>query len=134
MGLEQVLPQNGSNTLYLLLFSAAFFAAALFFALRPGKILTWVGKILNPCFLVFLAILVVVALLSPSAAIADVEPLGDYASQPFFAGFLEGYNTMDALASLAFGIIVVQVIRDLGVDDPTAVAGSTVARAFSAAF
>lgn len=40
VGLEQVLPQNGSNTLYLLLFSAAFFAAALFFALRPGKILT----------------------------------------------------------------------------------------------
>lgn len=109
VGLEQVLPQNGSNTLYLLLFSAAFFAAALFFALRPGKILTWVGKILNPCFLVFLAILVVVALLSPSAAIADVEPLGDYASQPFFAGFLEGYNTMDALASLAFGIIVVTI-------------------------
>ena len=93
VGLEQVLPQNGSNTLYLLLFSVAFFAAALFFALRPGKILTWVGKILNPCFLVFLGILVVVALLSPSAAIADVEPLGDYASQPFFAGFLEGYNT-----------------------------------------
>ena len=53
VGLEQVLPQNGSNTLYLLLFSAAFFAAALFFALRPGKILTWVGKILNPCFLAF---------------------------------------------------------------------------------
>ena len=46
VGLEQVLPQNGSNTLYLLLFSVAFFAAALFFALRPGKILTWVGKIL----------------------------------------------------------------------------------------
>ena len=63
-GLEQVLPQNGSNTLYLLLFSVAFFAAALFFALRPGKILTWVGKILNPCFLVFLGILVVVALRS----------------------------------------------------------------------
>ena len=125
VGLEQVLPQNGSNTLYLLLFSAAFFAAALFFALRPGKILTWVGKILNPCFLVFLGILVVVALLSPSAAIADVEPLGDYASQPFFAGFLEGYNTMDALAGLAFGIIVVQVIRELGVDEPGAVARNT---------
>ena len=31
VGLEQVLPQNGSNTLYLLLFSVAFFAAALFF-------------------------------------------------------------------------------------------------------
>ena len=33
---------------------------------------------------------------------------------------------MDALASLAFGIIVVQVIRDLGVEEPSAVAGSTV--------
>ena len=126
VGLEQILPQDGNTTLYLLLFSVAFFAAALFFALRPGKILTWVGKILNPCFLVFLAILVVMVLVTPSAPIADVEPLGDYASQPFFAGFLEGYNTMDALASLAFGIIVVQVIRDLGVDDSTAVAGSTV--------
>ena len=29
---------------------------------------------------------------------------------------------MDALASLAFGIIVVQVIRDLGVEEPSAVA------------
>ena len=91
VGLEQVLPQDGNTTLYLLLFSVAFFAAALFFALRPGKILT-----------------------------------GGYADQPFFTGFLEGYNTMDALASLAFGIIVVQVIRDLGVEEPSAVAGSTV--------
>ena len=43
-----------------------------------------------------------------------------------FTGFLEGYNTMDALASLAFGIIVVQVIRDLGVQESGAIAGSTV--------
>ena len=41
-------------------------------------------------------------------------------------GFLEGYNTTDALAGLAFGIIVVQVIRNLGVEDAGAVAGSTV--------
>ena len=105
VGLEQVLPQDGNTTLYLLLFSVAFFAAALFFALRPGKILTWVGKILTPCFLVFLAILVVVVLATPGVSVAEVTPLGGYADQPFFTGFLEGYNTMDALASLAFGII-----------------------------
>ena len=126
VGLEQILPENGSTTLYLLLFSVAFFAAALFFALRPGKILTWVGKILNPCFLAFLAILVIVVLVTPGVSLSEVEPLGDYAARPFFEGFLEGYNTMDALASLAFGIIVVQVIRDLGVEEPAAVAGSTV--------
>ena len=120
-----MLPQ-GNTKLYLLLFSLAFFAAVLFFALRPGKILVWVGKVLNPCFLLFLAVLIVSAMLHPTAAVADVVPEGKYAAQPFFTGFLEGYNTMDALASLAFGIIVVQVIRDLGVQEPGAIAGSTV--------
>ena len=113
-------------SLFLLLFTLAFFIAALLFSLYPGKILTWVGKILNPFFLLFLGILVVVALLNPTAAIADVAPAGQYAAQPFFTGFLEGYNTMDALASLAFGIVVVQVIRGLGVEEPSAVASNTV--------
>ena len=135
VGLEQLLPENEALWLYLLGFSVLFFGAALFFALRPGKILTWVGKLLNPCFLVFLSILLVVALASPSAAVSAIEPVGDYARQPFFTGFLEGYNTMDALASLAFGIIVVQVIRELGVTEPGRVAGSTVrAGVFSCLF
>ena len=126
VGLEQILPQNGDLQFYLLLFTVAFFIAALLFSLYPGKILTWVGKILNPFFLLFLGILIVVALVSPSAApISSVEPLGGYVSQPFFTGFLQGYNTMDALASLAFGIIVVQVIRELGVTEPGAVASNT---------
>ena len=126
VGLENVLPQDGNAGAYLFVFSLLFFAVALFFSLRPGKILVWIGKVLNPCFLVFLGVLVVVAAVSPGASVADVAPEGDYAAQPFFTGFLEGYNTMDALASLAFGIVVVQVIRGLGVNEPDAVAGSTV--------
>lgn len=125
VGLEQVIPETANLKLWLLGFSVVFFGAALFFSLRPGKILTWVGKILNPCFLIFLAVLVVAALSSPNAALSEVEPLGGYANSAFFTGFLEGYNTMDALASLAFGIIVVQVIRELGVDEPGAVARNT---------
>ena len=125
VGLEQVLPE-GHARLFLLLFTLLFFVAALLFSLFPGKILTWVGKILNPCFLVFLGILVTVALVRPAAAIGEVAPQGDYAAQPFFAGFLEGYNTMDVLAGLAFGIVVVQVIRGLGVENEDAVAGTTV--------
>ena len=109
VGLEQVLPQGGNMRLCLLAFSAAFFAAALCFSLRPGERLGWGGTGLRP-----------------GAAVGAVVPEGAYAAQPFFTGFLEGYNTMDALASLAFGIVVVQVIRDLGVTEPDAVAGSTV--------
>ena len=126
VGLEQILPHSGPAWLYLLVFTALFFAAALFFSLRPGKILVWIGKLLNPCFLALLGVLVIVALVRPGASVSQVAPLADYAAQPFFAGFLAGYNTMDALASLAFGIVVVQVIRGLGVDEPGAVAASTV--------
>ena len=124
VGLERILPE-GHARLYLFLFTLAFFIAALLFSLYPGKILTWVGKILNPCFLVFLGILVIVAMLDPSASISSVAPAGDYATQPFFAGFLDGYNTMDILAGLAFGIVVVRVIQGLGVEDPDAVASNT---------
>ncbi len=119
-------PMLGGSPLYLALFSGAFFLAVLFFSLRPSGILTWVGKVLNPIFLVSLGILVVQALLSPMGEISAVEPTGAYTDTAFFTGFLEGYNTLDALAGLAFGIIVVNVIRDLGVTKPEAVAGSTV--------
>lgn len=126
VGLEQMLPQGGNKGLLLLVFSFIFFGFALFFSLKPGKILVWVGKILNPSFLAFLGMLVVVALLNPSTAINNVVPESSYVTQPFFSGFLEGYNTMDALASLAFGIVVVNVIKGLGVTEPNEVAKSTV--------
>lgn len=135
VGLEAMFPGAADNRLWLLLFSALFFGAALWFSLFPGRILTWVGKILTPAFLAFLAVLVIVALISPATRIAEVLPEGDYISHPFPTGFLEGYNTMDALAGLAFGIVVVQTIRELGVTEPDAVAASTVrAGVFSCLF
>lgn len=135
VGIESILPEGTNLRLWLFLFSALFFGAALLFSLFPGKILTWVGKILNPLFLIFLGVLVIVALTSATAGISTVAPEGNYALHPFPTGFLEGYNTMDALASLAFGIVVVQAIRNLGVTDAGAVAGSTVrAGVFSCLF
>ena len=37
-------------------------------------------------------------------------------------GFIEGYNTMDAIAGLAFGIVVIDIIRSMGVTDDSDVA------------
>ena len=122
VGLEQILPHDDKSWLYLLLFSLLFFAVTLVLSLRPGKILTYVGKVLTPCFLVFLAIMVFVTILHPTTSIGAVEPQGAYAAQPFFTGFLEGYNTMDAIAGLAFGIVVIDIIRSMGVTDDSDVA------------
>ena len=125
VGIERIIPEN-VQTAVLAVFSLLFFAAVLFFSLRPGEILTWIGKVLNPLFLLFLGLLVVRALLSPMGSISGTAPEGVYAEGAFYQGFLEGYNTMDALAGLAFGIIVVNVIRGLGVENPGDVAKNTV--------
>ena len=133
VGVQRVLPE-GAMGAALALFSVLFFAAVLFFSLRRGEILTWVGKVLTPLFLCFLGLLLLRALTAPLGAIADAPPLGSYDGGAFSTGLLEGYNTMDALAGLAFGIIVVDVIRSLGVTEPGDVARSTVrAGMFSAA-
>lgn len=123
VGIEQLLPQTDQT---LALFSLLFFAAVLFFSLRPGEILTWIGKVLNPLFLCFLAILIIRALSEPLGQIAEIAPSGTYITDAFATGLLEGYNTMDALAGLAFGIIVVNAIRSLGVSEPDEIAKSTV--------
>ncbi|XOQ47939.1 MAG: branched-chain amino acid transport system II carrier protein [Eubacteriales bacterium] len=129
IGFTPFIPEN-RQALGLACFTVLFFAAALFFALRPNKILTWVGKILNPLFLAFLAVLIVVSFVKPMGDTAAAQVQNAYASAPFFKGFTEGYNTMDALASLAFGIIVVQALRGLGVNSPKSIAVGTLKSGF----
>lgn len=117
---------GGSTVLPQLIFTALFFGAVLFFSLRPSKILDSVGRFLNPAFLIFLGILLITAIMKPVNSVSSVPPVGDYSGSSFFAGFLQGYDTLDALASLAFGIIVIRTIVNLGIDEPAAVAGNTV--------
>lgn len=114
------------QTLGLAIFSILFYGVALFLSLKPTKILVYVGKVLNPIFLVFLGVLILTAFIRPMGGIAEAPITGNYVNQPFVSGFLEGYNTMDALASLAFGIVVVQTIKSLGVTKPSEIAKDTV--------
>lgn len=116
-GVEPMLTQSVNKSLVLFIFSFIFFAWVLFFSLRPSKITVWIGKIINPLFLLFLGILVVTALLNPSINVSEVIPVDAYQSSALFSGFIEGYGTMDAIAGLAFGIVVIDIIRDMGLKD-----------------
>ena len=106
----------------LLIFSFVFFAIVLALSLRPAGITVWVGKVITPLFLVFLAILVVSALMNPGAAVSTVQPADAYVDRALFSSFVEGYGTMDAIAGLAFGIVVIDIIRSMGIQDDSAVA------------
>lgn len=121
-GIEPMLGQNVSNSMALFIFSLIFFAFVLFFSLRPAKITVWIGKIINPLFLIFLAVLVIAALVNPSTAVSAVQPEAGYENGAFFSAFIEGYGTMDAIAGLAFGIVVIDIIRSMGVTEDSAVA------------
>ena len=121
-GIAPMLGSNIPEAPVLLVFSLIFFALVLFFSLRPANITVWIGKIINPIFLIFFAILVVAALISPGAKVSAIEPAEAYKSGALFSAFIEGYGTMDAIAGLAFGIVVIDIIRSMGVTDDSAVA------------
>lgn len=114
-------PANGS--LYLGLFSFVFFAIVYYFSLNPAKIIDYIGKYLTPAFLLFLSIIIITAIVKPMGHFG--QPTGDYSDLAFITGFKEGYNTMDALASLAFGIIVIKAIKGQGITSSKEIAKAT---------
>jgi len=101
----------------LIIFSFIFFAFTIYFSLKPGQILDWVGKYLTPIFLVLLSILLIATFVSSMGQVSEYPAQGNYAAQPLFTGLLDGYNTMDALASVAFAIIIISNIQKLGIKD-----------------
>ena len=114
---------GGAGTrIFQLIFTFIFFAFVLYFSLKPGKITVWIGKVINPLFLIFLGILIVASMIHPGAAMSEVAPAEGYESGAIFNSLIEGYSTMDAIAGLAFGIVIINIIRDLGVDDDNDVA------------
>ncbi|CCQ97204.1 Branched-chain amino acid transport system carrier protein [[Clostridium] ultunense Esp] len=109
----------------LFIFSLIFFALTLYYSLRPGRIIDWVGKYLNPAFLVLLSILLIAVIINPMGNVNQHQPQGNYAYNPLFTGLLDGYNTMDALASLAFAIIIISNVQKLGIKNPNSIAIET---------
>ncbi|TQR21570.1 branched-chain amino acid transport system II carrier protein [Psychrobacillus vulpis] len=97
----------------LLIFTIIFFGVTLLFSLNPSKIVDNVGKYLSPGIIIGLFVLLLFVVIKPMGGFES--PHGSYVDNAFMTGFLEGYNTMDALASLVFGIIVITAIREMGV-------------------
>ena len=96
-----------------------FFAATYYLAMTPNKMIDRVGKMLTPALLVFLVILFAKSFITPLGEVLDAT--GNYIAAPFSQGFQDGYQTMDLLASLSIGTIVVNAIRMRGTTDNKAV-------------
>ncbi len=107
---------------YLLGYSLIFFLIAGWASRKPTGIIDMIGKLLNPAFLILLAIIFAIAFTNPMGNASTAKITSNYQNGAFLNGFLQGYNTMDALAALLFGIVVVTSIKSLGQHDPSAIA------------
>ena len=97
----------------LIVFTLIYFVAAYLIALNPSKILDRIGRILTPVFALLIIILVILGAFKYGAN-APQTATEAYQISAFGTGFLEGYNTLDALASVAFSVIAVQTLKQLG--------------------
>ncbi|MBS7578337.1 MULTISPECIES: branched-chain amino acid transport system II carrier protein [unclassified Enterococcus] len=125
IGLATFVPES-LNAFFLFFFSILFFGLAWFLSRKPSKLLDYVGKFLNPLFLGLLGILLIFAFVRPMGDIATAHVSVNYQSHAFITGFTNGYNTLDALASLAFGIIIVTTIKNMGVEKTSSIAKDTI--------
>lgn len=108
--------------LYLLIYSLLFFSFTYWASRKPTGIIDTIGKLLNPTFLILLVLIFGLAFTHPLGTAGTARVTAAYQGGAFLNGFLQGYNTMDALAALLFGIAVVTTIRGLGQKEPKAVA------------
>lgn len=101
------------NRLSLFLFTVVFFGLTYILSINPKKMINRIGQILTPALLVVLAVLFVKAFTTLNYT---GKPTAEkFQSSPFLAGFLEGYYTMDAIAALAFGIVIINGLKLTGV-------------------
>ena len=99
---------KGSSLPWLLIFTVIYFACAFILAINPSKILDRVGKILTPIFALLIVILVILGVSKFDATNTAAKTYAT-SSVAFGTGFIEGYNTLDALASVAFCIIATAI-------------------------
>ena len=118
------LPESVPEAPVQLLYTIVFFLAASLVAMHPEKLTEYLGKRLTPVLLTLIAALFLAALVNPAGPAA--APAEAYASAAPVEGFLYGYQTMDTLAALNFGMIVALNVQALGVREEKAVTGETV--------
>ena len=112
--------------LYRLGYVVVFFILALLVALRPEKLTDRLGKIMCPILIALILITFVGCLVNPLEGYGPPVPTYEKAVNAVVNGFLEGYQTMDTIAALVFGIIISLNIRARGIHDEHVVVRSTV--------
>ena len=96
------------NKASLVIYCIVFFVISAALAWNSNSIIDNLGKFLTPALLFLLAVMIIMSFVRLDSQ--ALPPAEDYAA-PMSAGLIQGYATMDSLAALAFGILVVTSLR-----------------------
>lgn len=111
MGISELVPQMPAWV-----FSIIFFAMILALSIKESAVIDIIGKFLTPVLLMGLIALIIVGVVRPLGAI-DAESTVD---SVFVTGIQAGYQTMDVLAALVFGTVLIKSAMDKGYEDKKA--------------
>jgi LIVCS family branched-chain amino acid:cation transporter len=90
-----------------LLTSSIYFSLVFVFVINRGKVMEVLGKYLSPIIGIIILTIIGIGLFAPSEMMLE----GKYNS-PYINGFLEGYQTYDALAGLILGGVMVITVKN----------------------
>ncbi|RJX64606.1 branched-chain amino acid transport system II carrier protein [Vibrio sinensis] len=108
---------------HLMAFSSIFVLVTLLLAFQRGKLVDYIGKIMTPLLVLMLAALAVAAFITPLGPLNI--PTLDYQHKAVTSGLIQGYMTMDAIAAVGFGWIIIKAIRDKGCESPKEIFSAT---------
>ena len=109
MSILPLFPQGNS-----VLFSFLFFGIVALLCLKESSVIDIIGKILTPLLLVGLLVLIVQGVLHPIGPIPD-RVLVDNVP---VTGIRAGYQTMDVLAVVIFGVLISKSVKGKGYETP----------------
>ncbi|MFA1733785.1 branched-chain amino acid transport system II carrier protein [Fusobacterium animalis] len=98
---------NGMESpIYKYIYLICYFGIVILFSLRANKVIERVGKILTPILLILLFLIIIKGIFFANLSVKpDIYP------HAFKRGFLEGYQTMDTIASIAYAGIILKAIK-----------------------
>lgn len=86
-----------------------YFVITLAFVLKPSSLIDNVGKILTPALLLMLAIIIFKGIIDPIGPIVNTSY-----KNGFSKALIEGYQTMDVMASVVFAGIIISSVKAKG--------------------
>ena len=115
MSVAPYLPETANIKLWMVIYSLVFFILSCWLCLNPSKLLDRLGHQMTPVLLILMLVLFLGFFVKGDRVTAAPQEL--YQSTAFLQGFQDGYQTMDAIAALNFGLVVATTLNSIGMTD-----------------